>query len=99
MDNTAQDTAATRRKSLTAAGGWIGAFAVVRSVTVRPAAATPASLAAAIGEVVGDAPVGQGKVKLELPPLVENGNAVSLTVSVESPMTESGTRQEHPYFQ
>ena len=30
-----------------------------------------------------------GKVKLELPPLSENGNAVPLTVSVESPMTEA----------
>jgi sulfur-oxidizing protein SoxY len=28
-------------------------------------------------------------VKLELPPLVENGNVVPLTVSVESPMTEA----------
>ena len=28
-----------------------------------------------------------GRVKLELPPLVENGNTVPLTVSVESPMT------------
>ena len=29
------------------------------------------------------------KVRLELPPIVENGNTVSLTVSVESPMTEA----------
>ncbi len=29
----------------------------------------------------------KGKVKLDLPPLVENGNAVSMTVSVDSPMT------------
>jgi sulfur-oxidizing protein SoxY len=89
MDNPPQDAAATRRKFLTAVGGWIGSFAVVPTITARPAVATPASLAAAIGEVVGDAPVRQGKVKLELPPLVENGNAVSLTVSVESPMTEA----------
>src|SRR4029077_13058090 len=27
--------------------------------------------------------------KLELPPIVENGNTVPLTVSVESPMTET----------
>jgi sulfur-oxidizing protein SoxY len=31
----------------------------------------------------------RGKVKLELPPIVENGNTVPLTVSVESPMTEA----------
>ena len=41
----------------------------------------------AIGKVVGAARVNAGKVKLELPPLSENGNTVPLTVSVESPMT------------
>ena len=44
-------------------------------------------MAAAIREVVGEAPVHQGRVKLEIPPLVENGNPVPLTVSVDSPMT------------
>ena len=28
-----------------------------------------------------------GKVKLDMPPLVENGNTVPLTVAVDSPMT------------
>jgi len=28
-----------------------------------------------------------GKVKLDVPPLVENGNTVPLTVSVDNPMT------------
>jgi sulfur-oxidizing protein SoxY len=37
--------------------------------------------------VVGEATVKPGKVKLEMPPLVENGNTVQYTVSVESPMT------------
>jgi sulfur-oxidizing protein SoxY len=89
MDDNLQDMAATRRKFLAAVGSFIGSFAAAPTVTVRPAAATPASMAAAIREVVGEAPVRQGKVKLDVPPLVENGNAVSLTVSVESPMTES----------
>jgi sulfur-oxidizing protein SoxY len=31
--------------------------------------------------------VRSGKVRLEIPPLVENGNTVPMTVSVESPMT------------
>jgi sulfur-oxidizing protein SoxY len=39
--------------------------------------------------VIGESEPQQGKVKLELPPIVENGNTVSLTVSVESPMTEA----------
>jgi sulfur-oxidizing protein SoxY len=41
----------------------------------------------AIRKVVGGAKVQEGKVKLELPPLVDNGNAVPLSVEVESPMT------------
>ena len=51
------------------------------------ARATPEALAAAIKEVTGDAPLREGKVTLDVPPLVENGNTVPLTVSVESPMT------------
>jgi sulfur-oxidizing protein SoxY len=39
--------------------------------------------------VVGAAAVRPGKVKLDLPPLIENGNAVPLTVSVASPMTDA----------
>jgi sulfur-oxidizing protein SoxY len=38
-------------------------------------------------DVVGPAVVHTGKVKLDVPPLVENGNTVPLTVSVASPMT------------
>jgi sulfur-oxidizing protein SoxY len=41
----------------------------------------------AIRKVVGSAPVTPGKVALDLPPLVENGNTVPLAISVESPMT------------
>jgi sulfur-oxidizing protein SoxY len=55
-------------------------------VTLRPAQATPATLATAIRNIVGTAPVRTGKVKLDIPPLVENGNTVPMTVSVESPM-------------
>ena len=51
------------------------------------ARATPEALAAAIKEVTGDAPLREGKVTLDVPPLVENGNTVPLAVSVESPMT------------
>ena len=42
----------------------------------------------AIAKVVGTAKVNKGKVALELPQLVENGNAVSMSVKVDSPMTE-----------
>lgn len=44
-------------------------------------------MAAAIRKLVGEGRVQPGKVKLDLPPIVENGNTVPLTVSVDSPMT------------
>ena len=43
----------------------------------------------AIRKVVGDAQMRTGKVKLDVPPLIDNGNAVPLSVEVESPMTEA----------
>jgi sulfur-oxidizing protein SoxY len=44
---------------------------------------------AAIKQIVGSAPVQKGKVKIDLPPLIENGNAVAMTISVDSPMTQA----------
>ena len=76
----------TRRHFLGLAGG-AAVLGTVPMVTLRPAEATPALLAAAIRNVVGEAAVQAGKVKLEIPPLVENGNTVPMTVSVASPMT------------
>ena len=49
--------------------------------------ATPDSMAEAIRKVVGTATLTEGRVKLDVPPLVENGSTVPLTVSVDSPMT------------
>ena len=43
----------------------------------------------AIQKIVGGAAIGEGKVTLTIPPLVENGNLVVLKVSVDSPMTAS----------
>src|SRR6202035_3834710 len=62
-------------------------FGAVPIVTLRSAEATPATLAAAVRNVVGAAVVQTGKVKLDVPPLVENGNTVPMTVSVSNPMT------------
>ena len=76
----------TRRRFLGLAGSTavLGAIPIV---TVRPVEATPAMLATAIRNVVGEAVVRTGKVKLDVPPLVENGNTVPMMVSVDSPMT------------
>ena len=72
----------TRRTFLSLAGS-----AAVLGVTLRPTEATPAMLSSAIHNVIGEAPVRIGKVRLDVPPLVENGNTVPLTVRVDSPMT------------
>ena len=53
------------------------------------AGATVAGMGEAIREVIGEGTLDRGKVKLELPSIVENGNTVPLTVSVDSPMTEA----------
>src|ERR1700684_4160515 len=74
---------AIRRQFLGLAGG----MAALSVMTVPPVEATPAMLATAIRDVVGAAIVKTGKVKLDIPPLVENGNTVPMTVSVTSPMT------------
>ena len=79
------ETDSTRRQFLGLAGG-AAVLGAVPIVTLRPAEATPASLASAIRNVTGGAPVKTGKIKLDVPPLVENGNTVPLTVSVASPM-------------
>ena len=76
----------TRRQFLGLAGG-AAALGAVPVLTLRPAGATPAMLATAIRNVTGAAVVKIGKVRLDTPPLVENGNTVPMTVSVTSPMT------------
>ena len=51
------------------------------------ATATPDSLHAAVAAFTGGAPVRLGRVTLDIAPLVENGNAVPVGISVTSPMT------------
>jgi len=72
---------ATRRTVLAAIGGAGLALAV------RPAQATPETMKSAIRQVIGEAAVKLGRIKIALPPLVENGNTVAMAVSVDSPMT------------
>jgi sulfur-oxidizing protein SoxY len=79
----------SRREFLLAAGGVAAGLGLGAIIAVEPARATPAEMQEAIRKVVGSARVNPGKVKLDLPPLIENGNAVPLVVTVESPMTEA----------
>jgi len=56
---------------------------------VSPSArATPDTMKAAIDKVVGNAKVTKGKIAIDIPPLVENGNVVPVTITVDSPMTK-----------
>ncbi len=78
----------TRRQFLAVAGG-VAVLGAVPVVSLQPAQATPDTMKAAIRDVVKGATVRPGRVKLDVPPLVENGNTVPLVVSVTSPMTAS----------
>ena len=80
---------ATRRRFLIDTAALAGAAGIWLPLATGPASATPASMRAAIRKVVGETPITKGRVKIDLPPLIENGNAVPLTVSVESPMSEA----------
>jgi sulfur-oxidizing protein SoxY len=76
----------SRRQFLGLAGS-AAVMGAVPLITLRPSEATPATLASAIRNVVGAAEVQTGRVKIDVPPLVENGNTVPMTVTVTSPMT------------
>ena len=69
----------TARRQLLLAG--------VGSLVLRPALATPASLHAAIHQFTGGRLPRDGRVVLNIDELVENGNAVPVSVNVQSAMT------------
>jgi sulfur-oxidizing protein SoxY len=76
------EASAGRRRALCAIAAGTGLL------LVRPAAATPEDLAAALRESFGDRSITPGRVKLEIPRLAENGNIVPVTIVVDSPMTQ-----------
>ncbi len=65
-------------KSGLAAGAWLW---------VGPALANSDELRAAISAFTLGAPMRQGRIVLDISPIVDNGNTVPMTISVESPMT------------
>jgi len=69
-----------RRRTLLAAG-------VAAALARRDADATPADVRQAVALIAGSATVRDGRVHVEIAPLVENGNSVPLAVRVDSPMT------------
>ena len=74
------------RRSLLA--GAIGILVLPLSGGI--ALATAEEMAQAMEEALGKSPsVKPGRVRIDLPPLAENGNSVPLKVVVESPMTSA----------
>lgn len=66
----------------------LGAAAALPMLAVlRPAAATPEELRAAIADFTGGATPQTGKVSFEVSQLIDNGNAVPVSVRVDSPMS------------
>lgn len=74
-----------RRTLLIGAGGGLAAAALPAGAAgLEP----PEEFRLAWRQAVGEAQPKPGRIFLELPALAESGNAVPLTVRVESPMTE-----------
>jgi sulfur-oxidizing protein SoxY len=89
MSEDHQMTRANRRGFLIHSARLAAGVGLVSLLAIKPSRATPGSMQDAIRKVVGEASLRPGKVTLDLPPLVENGNTVPLTVAVDSPMTEA----------
>ncbi|MDF2114992.1 SoxY-related AACIE arm protein [Roseiarcaceae bacterium H3SJ34-1] len=68
--------------------GQLGLGLVLGAAGAQRARATPDMMRQLVDEITGGKPMTKGKVTLDLPPLVDNGNTVPMTVSVDSPMTD-----------
>jgi sulfur-oxidizing protein SoxY len=68
---------------------FLRAVAALSVMNTLEGKADPKEMQDAIRKVVGGARINKGKVTLDLPQLVENGNTVSMAVKVDSPMTQS----------
>jgi len=68
----------------------LGAAALTLPVTLvaSPAAATPEIVAAEIKKLYGDKKPADGRIKLDVPTIAENGLVVPLSFEVESPQTD-----------
>jgi sulfur-oxidizing protein SoxY len=75
----------TRRSTITA--GALAAFASL--LGSRLAFADEKAVMAEIKKLYGDKPMAEGKIKLDVPEIAENGLVVPVNVEVESPMTEA----------
>ena len=83
----------TTRRTLLVAGLGAGL-----SVVWRPARALSDELTGALRAFTGGAPTREGKVKFDIAPLVENGNTVPITITVDNPMTAANHVQAIAVF-
>jgi sulfur-oxidizing protein SoxY len=74
-----------RRRVLLAATS-LGAAALLAQFVARPASATPDAAKALLQSLAKGEPK-EGRITIKAPEIAENGNAVPVTVSVDSPMT------------
>jgi len=79
----------TRRQFLIVAAALAAPTAAKAQLDPNLAANRKAAFQEARRRIVGDTLVRPGRVKLTLPPLIDNGNSVPLSVTVQSPMTEA----------
>ncbi|HZS66478.1 MAG TPA: SoxY-related AACIE arm protein [Burkholderiales bacterium] len=79
----------SRRQFLALACGTVAARQLYAQLDPNIQAKRKAALEAAIAKVVSDAPLREGKVKLDVPPLIDNGNTVPIMITVDSPMSAS----------
>jgi sulfur-oxidizing protein SoxY len=75
----------TRRQALGAAS----AAAVLAVLMPRITVADEAAVADAIKKLYGGKAMSDGRIKLEVPPIAENGLVVPVNIEVESPMTDA----------
>ena len=87
MDCSAPIATVSRRRFLIRTARFAAGAGLLSALPPAPGGTTPQAMQEAIRKIVGEAALQQGKISLDVPPLVENGNAVPLTVSVDSPMT------------
>jgi len=66
----------------------VGAAASLLAVLPKAARATPQAAADLLRKLVKGTPQ-PGRVRLQAPDIADNGNAVPLTVTIESPMTDA----------
>lgn len=71
-----------QRRELLALGAALAGAAIV-----HPASAQSDELAAAVAAFSGGAAVQPGRVRIDIAQLIDNGNVVPVSVSVDSPMT------------